>query len=140
MGLLTALLSLDRFSMQTYRASQNLSDALVALREKHQFQILLCKDSFDQYQFIDSNIDLDNLMEITLERNVDKSIKCLHVDLSGGWSGAAIYKKYGKKKFPIFCCEYTSTDLTYGATTRTDEFIDMFLRHTAIMEKRQLEI
>jgi hypothetical protein len=140
MGLLTALFSLDRFSMQTYRASQNLSDALVALREKHQFQILLCKDAFDQYHFYDSNLDLDNLMEITLERNVAKSIKCLHIDLRGGWSGAAIYKKYGKKKFPIFCCDYTSTGLTYGATTRTDEFIDMFLRHTAQIEQRQLEI
>ena len=140
MGLLTSLFSLDPFSMKTYRASQNLSDALVALREKHQFQILLCKDAFYQHQFFDSNLDLGNLKEITLERNVAESIKCLHIDFRGGWSGVAIYKKYGKERFPNYCSDYTSTSLTYGADTRTDEFIDMFLRHTSQIEESQLKI
>ncbi len=136
MGLFKSLLSLDPFSMKTYRASQNLSDAIVALRDKHGFEIILYYEQ-GYKEFHESLLDLDNLREITSELNLKEHIKCLHVDFRGAWGGVDVMHKYGKEKLGLFYGFYDATSLTYGKTTRTDEFIDMFRKHADQMLRNQ---
>ena len=139
MGLFKSLLSLDPFSMKTYRASQNLSDAIVALRDKYNFKIFLYYEHAYK-EFHDSSLDLDNLREITSEINLAENIKCLHVDFRGAWGGVDVMHKYGKENLGLFYGFYDETSLTYGKTTRTDEFIDMFKKHAEQMLNKQNNI
>jgi hypothetical protein len=127
MGLFKSLFSLDPNSMKTHRASQNLSDAIVAIREKYGFEIFAYSEGVTFSQFIGESLELDNLMEITLEINASNGTKRLHIDFRRCWGGASIMKKYGKKKKGIYYQFFDATSLTYGSTLRTDEFIDLFL-------------
>lgn len=127
MGLFKSLFSLDPYAMKTYRASQNLSDAIVAIREKHGFEILAYSEGVTFSKFLGESLDLENLMEITIEVDASNGIKRLHVDFRRCWGGASIMKKYGKKKKGIYYQFFDSTSLTYGSTLRTDEFIDLFV-------------
>ena len=136
MGLFKSLLSLDPFSMKTYRASQNLSDAIVALRDKHNFTIILYYEG-GYKEFHDGLLELDNLREITSELNLEESIQCLHVDFRGAWGGVDVMHKYGKENLGLFYAFYDATSLTYGKTTRTDEFIDMFKKDVEQMLNKQ---
>jgi len=136
MGLFKSLLSLDPYSMKTYKAKQNLSDAIIALREKYNFKIFLYYEH-GYKDFRDSLLDLDNLFEITLEVNLEENIKCLHVAFRGAWVGAEVMHKYGKEKMGLFFDFFGDTNLTYGKTTRADEFIDMFQSYAEKMLIRQ---
>lgn len=137
MGILKSLFSLDPLSMVTYRASQNLRDAIIALRAKHQFEVLVYSENVTYSRFLDEAIEFDNVKEITLEVDVSSSIKSLHIDFRGSWGGAAIMKKYGKEKEGVF---YSScSGLTYGSKMRTDEYMDMFISNADHLTRNQNE-